>query len=111
MEIKQKRDGEKLTVQLTGRLDAVTAIQLDKEISKMLDGVEDLTMDFADLAYIASAGLRILLKLQKRMNIPQGNFKIINVKPDVREVLDMTGFSRLLTIEDTSAPKKLSFNF
>ena len=110
MEIKQKRDGEKLTVQLKGRLDAVTAIQLDKEILKVIDGVEDLTMDFADLAYIASAGLRILLKLQKRMNT-QGNFKIINVKPDVREVLDMTGFSRLLTIEDTSAPKKLSFNF
>ena len=110
MEIKQQRDGEKLTVQLTGRLDAVTAIQLDKEILKVIDGVEDLTMDFADLAYIASAGLRILLKLQKRMNT-QGNFKIINVKPDVREVLDMTGFSRLLTIEDTSAPKKLSFNF
>ena len=110
MEIKQKRDGEKLTVQLNGRLDAVTAIQLDKEILKVIDGVEDLTMDFADLAYIASAGLRILLKLQKRMNT-QGNFKIINVKPDVREVLDMTGFSRLLTIEDTSASKKLSFNF
>lgn len=110
MEIKQQRDGEKLTVQLKGRLDAVTAIQLDKEILKVIDGVEDLTMDFADLAYIASAGLRILLKLQKRMNT-QGNFKIINVKPDVREVLDMTGFSRLLTIEDTSAPKKLSFNF
>lgn len=110
MEIKQKREGEKLTVQLNGRLDAVTAIQLDKEISKVLDGVEDLTMDFANLAYIASAGLRILLKLQKRMNT-QGNFKIINVKPDVREVLDMTGFSRLLTIEETSAPKKLSFNF
>ncbi len=110
MEIKQQREGEKLNVQLKGRLDAVTAIQLDKEISKMLDGVEDLTMDLAKLDYIASAGLRILLKFQKRMNT-QGNFKIINVNRDVREVLDMTGFSRLLTIEDTSAPKKLSFNF
>ena len=76
----------------------------------MLDGVEDLTMDLAKLDYIASAGLRILLKFQKRMNT-QGNFKIINVNRDVREVLDMTGFSRLLTIEDTSAQKKLSFNF
>ena len=110
MEIKQQREGEKLNVQLKGRLDAVTAIQLDKEISKMLDGVEDLTMDLAKLDYIASAGLRILLKFQKRMNT-QGNFKIINVNRDVREVLDMTGFSRLLTIEDTSAQKKLSFNF
>ena len=110
MEIKQTREDERLTVQLNGRLDAVTAIQLDKEISKMLDGVEDLTLDLAKLDYIASAGLRILLKFQKRMNT-QGNFKIINVNRDVREVLDMTGFSRLLTIEDSAAPKKLSFNF
>lgn len=110
MEIQTTRDGEKLTVSLKGRLDASTAIQLDKEINKILDSVTNLTLDFANLNYIASAGLRILLKIQKRMNT-QGDFKIINVKREVREVLDMTGFSRLLTIEETDAPKKLSFNF
>lgn len=110
MEIKTARDGEKLTVQLKGRLNAVTAIQFDKEILKILDGVTNLILDFKNLDYIASAGLRILLKLQKRMNT-QGEMLIINVNSTVREVLEMTGFSRLLTIEETPAPKKLSFNF
>ena len=110
MEILKERSGERLTVALTGRLDAVTAIQFDKDISKSLDGVKNLTINLENLNYIASAGLRILLKLQKRMNT-QGDMKIINVKREVREVLDMTGFSRLLTIEEADAPKKLSFNF
>ena len=110
MEIQKNLDGNKLNVALTGRLDAVTAIQFDKDISKSLDGIKFLTIDFAKLDYIASAGLRILLKLQKKMN-NQGDMKIINVNRDVREVLDMTGFSRLLSIEEPAAPKKLSFNF
>ena len=110
MEIKKERNGEKLNVALIGRLDAVTAIQFDKDISKNLDGVKDLTIDLANLDYIASAGLRILLKLQKRMN-NQGYMQIKNVKREVREVLDMTGFSRLLSMEETPAPKKISFNF
>lgn len=110
MEIKTARDGGKLTVQLKGRLDAVTAIQFDKEILKILDGVTNLIIDLKNLDYIASAGLRILLKCQKRMNT-QGEMLIVNVNSTVREVLDMTGFSRLLTIEETPAPKKLSFNF
>lgn len=110
MEIQKNFDGNKLTVALTGRLDAVTAIQFDKDISKSLEGVKNLTIDLANLDYIASAGLRILLKLQKKMNT-QGDMQIKNVKREVREVLDMTGFSRLLSIEEPVAPKKLSFNF
>lgn len=110
MEIQKELDGDKLTVKLQGRLDAVTAIQFDKDIAKSLDGVKDLTIDFAELSYIASAGLRILLKLQKKM-YTQGDMKIININRDVREVLEMTGFSRLLTLEEQNAPKKLSFNF
>ncbi len=107
MTITKTLDGEKLTVALVGRLDAVTAIQFDKDISKSLDGVNNLIIDLANLEYIASAGLRILLKLQKNF---MGDMKIKNVRSEVRDVLDMTGFSRLLTIED-AASKKLSFNF
>ena len=110
MKINKKLEGDNLTVALDGRLDAVTAIELDKDISKSLDGVKKLTLDLAKLDYIASAGLRILLKLQKKMNI-QGDMQIKNVNRDVREVLDMTGFSRLLSIEEAPAPKKLSFDF
>jgi anti-sigma B factor antagonist len=110
MEIQKNFDGDKLTVALIGRLDAVTAIQFDKDIFKSLEGIKNLTIDLTNLDYIASAGLRILLKLQKKMNT-QGDMQIKNVKREVREVLDMTGFSRLLTIEESSSPKKLSFDF
>ena len=75
MEIQKKIEGDKLTVELKGRLDAVTAIEFDKDIAKNLDGVKNLILDLANLEYIASAGLRILLKLQKKMNT-QGDMKI-----------------------------------
>ncbi len=110
LEIKKISDGSKLTVALVGRLDAVTAIQFDKDLSKSLDGVKDLVIDLAELDYIASAGLRILLKMQKRMN-NQGNMYIKNVKREVREVLDMTGFSRLLSMEEEPNKKKLVIGF
>ena len=99
MEIKTERDGEKLTVTLIGKLDAVTAIELDKIMAKELDGVKNLTIDLKDLSYIASAGLRILLKTQKRMN-NQGYMFVKNIQREVRTVMDMTGFSRLLTLEE-----------
>lgn len=110
LEIKKISDGSKLTVALVGRLDAVTAIQFDKDLSKSLDGVKDLVIDLSELDYIASAGLRILLKMQKRMN-NQGNMYIKNVKREVREVLDMTGFSRLLSMEEEPNKKKLVIGF
>lgn len=99
MEIKTERDGEKLTVTLIGKLDAVTAIELDKFMAQALDGVKNLTIDLKDLTYIASAGLRIMLKTQKRMN-NQGYMFVKNIQRDVRTVMDMTGFSRLLTLEE-----------
>lgn len=109
MEIKTERDGEKLTVTLVGKLDAVTAIELDKTMAKELDGVKNLVIDLKDLSYIASAGLRILLKTQKRMN-NQGEMFIKNIQREVRTVMDMTGFSRLLTIEEEDRkPFSVSF--
>ena len=109
MEIKMDRDGDKLTVTLIGKLDAVTAIDLDKTMAKELDGVKNLTIDLKDLKYIASAGLRILLKTQKRMN-NQGYMLVKNIQRDVRTVMDMTGFSRLLTLEEEERkPFSVSF--
>ena len=95
MEIKKIRDGANLNVALVGRLDAVTAIELDKNLFAEISDVENLTVDLKNLDYIASAGLRILLKLKKRMD-NQGSMKVINLNRDVREVFDMTGFSDLL---------------
>lgn len=99
MEIKSERDGDKLTVMLNGRLDAVTAIKLDSFMAKELNGVKNLTIDLKNLSYMASAGLRILLKTQKRMN-NQGYMMVKNIQRDVRTVMDMTGFANLLTLEE-----------
>ncbi len=104
MEIKKSADGSVMTVYLNGRIDAVNALELDKEFSTLINGVEDLTLDLADLEYISSAGLRMLLKLQKRMDA-QGAMKILNIRENVREVLDMTGFSNFLTIAEDKKPK------
>lgn len=109
MEIRKIQDGSALTVYLSGRIDAVTALELDKNISSTLGNVTDLTIDLADLEYISSAGLRTLLKLQKRMD-KQGAMRIRNIRENVREVLDMTGFSGFLTIaEDKKTKFSVSF--
>ena len=109
MEIKKFSEGSALTVQIIGRLDAVTALELDKNLSASLGGVDDLTIDLAELEYISSAGLRTLLKMQKRMD-KQGAMRIKNVRENVREVLDMTGFANFLTIaEDKKSKFSVSF--
>ena len=110
MEIQKQIEGATLTVALIGRLDAVTSMDLDKELKASLTGVRELIFDLKALEYIASAGLRILLKYQKLMDKNGNEMKIKNVKVEVREVLDMTGFSDFLHIIDGKA-KKLSIEF
>ena len=110
MEINKKLENGTLTINLVGRLDAVTSIELDKELKTSLDGVKELIFDLIQLDYIASAGLRILLKYQKFMDKNGNEMKIKNVKDEVKEVLDMTGFSDFLHIIDSKA-KKLSLEF
>lgn len=99
MEIQKELQGNKLNISLIGRLDAVTASQLDKVIQTELTGIEELNFDFSKLTFVASAGLRILLVAQKRMN-KQGSMKIYHVNDDVMEVFEMTGFSNFLDIEN-----------
>lgn len=99
MEIKKEQIGDALKLTLIGRLDAVTAADLDKVVQNELTGVKDLTMDFQELVYVASAGLRVLLMAQKKMN-KQGVMTIIHVSDEVKDVFDMTGFLDFLNIED-----------
>jgi len=98
MEIKKEQSGSNLTVFLEGRLDATAAPEFDKEMNKSLEGVTNLVFDLSKLVYIASAGLRSLLVVQKRMK-KQGSMKLIHVSKDVHDVLEMTGFVDFLTIE------------
>ena len=98
MEVTKTLNGTTLTVNIVGRLDASNAQELTNELNASLGGVKELIFDFAGLKYVASAGLRVLLTAQKRMN-KQGSMKIRNVSDSVMEVLEMTGFSDLMNIE------------
>lgn len=98
MEIKQNKDGQKLTIALEGRLDTVTAPELEKVVNENLDGIIDLIFDFDKLDYVSSAGLRVLLSCQKTMQ-KQGKMKLINVCNEVNEVFELTAFNKILTIE------------
>ncbi len=97
MTINKNREGSKMTVALEGRLDTTTAPQLEGEIRGDLDGVTDLEFDFQNLAYISSAGLRVMLSAQKIMN-KQGNMTIRGVNEDIMDVFEVTGFVDLLHI-------------
>ena len=98
MTIDKQQQGDAMTLALTGRLDTVTAPDLDKELKESLEGVKELTLDFKDLEYISSAGLRVLLSAQKTMQ-KQGSMKVTGVKDIIMEIFDVTGFSDILTIE------------
>ena len=87
----------KAAFDLEGRLDTVTAPELEKELKDSLDGITELTMDFGKLEYISSAGLRVLLSAQKAMN-KQGEMKLMNVNETIMEIFEVTGFSDILTI-------------
>ncbi len=88
----------RLTVALEGRLDSETAPQLEQQLDAALEGVTILELDFAKLEYISSAGLRLLLATQKRMN-GQGEMVIKNVSKGIMEILEITGFNGILTFE------------
>ena len=97
MDITKNKDGGKLEIKVSGRLDTTTAPQLDGEIKESVDGVTELIFDLKDLEYISSAGLRVLLASQKTMN-KQGEMKVTAVSEPVMEIFEVTGFSEILTI-------------
>ena len=98
MTINKKEQGTEMEVALTGRLDTTTAPQLEAELKNSLSGVTALTLEFAELEYVSSAGLRVLLAAQKMMN-KQGSMVIRHVNETIMEVFEITGFSEILTIE------------
>ena len=87
-----------LTVTLEGRLDTTTAPELEQSLQESISDVSELVMDFEKLEYISSAGLRVLLSAQKIMN-RQGSMKVVHVNETIMEILEVTGFVDILTIE------------
>lgn len=98
MTVNYNREAEKLTVAIQGRLDTMTAPELEKNLGENLGGVTELVLDMTDLEYVSSAGLRVILKTQKLMfNV--GKMKLVGVNESVMEVFEITGFSEILNIE------------
>lgn len=98
MNIQKTVSGAALTVALEGRLDTTTAPKLEEKLLGSVDGITRLVFDVEKLEYISSAGLRVLLAMQKLMN-QQGEMVLQNVNEAVMEVFEVTGFSDILRIE------------
>ncbi len=98
MKIEKQQENEKMTVKVSGRLDTTTSPELEQELINSIDGIKELILDFGDLDYISSAGLRVVLAVQKIMNT-QGAMKVVNVSETIMEIFDITGFTEILTIE------------
>lgn len=98
MTITKTQNGSELTVVVEGRLDTMTAPELEKELNEVIEGVTALSFDLEKLDYVSSAGLRVLLSAQKKMN-KQGEMKLVHVNETIMEIFEVTGFSDILTIE------------
>ena len=98
LNIKKTIEDGKAEFVLEGRLDTITSPDLEKELKESLDEVKTLILDFANLEYISSAGLRVLLSAQKVMN-KQGEMKVININDTIHEIFEVTGFADILDIE------------
>lgn len=98
MNIQKTVTGTTLAVQLEGRLDTTTSPKLEEELRGSIDGMTSPMIDFEKLEYISSAGLRVLLSMQKIMN-KQGEMLLKNVSETIMEVFEVTGFSDILSIE------------
>ena len=94
---KQAEEG-RLCIFLEGRLDTITSPELEAELTESLEGVSELVLDLEQLDYISSAGLRVLLSAQKKMN-KQGTLKVLHVNDTVKEIFNVTGFTDILNIE------------
>ncbi|MDD3886547.1 MAG: STAS domain-containing protein [Victivallaceae bacterium] len=98
MEIQKARSGSTLTFTVIGRLDTTTAPQFETELKSSLEGVNEFDIDLNAVDYVSSAGLRVVLLAQKMMN-KQGSMVVKNVRPEVLEVFEMTGFTSILNIK------------
>ena len=98
MEISKKLEGTRLTVTLSGELNTVTAPELEASLSEDLKTIDEIVFDMEDLSYITSSGLRVLLVCQQELE-ERGGVTIRSASPVIREVIEVTGFDSILTLE------------
>jgi anti-anti-sigma factor len=104
MEIQTKKEASAIVVTITGRLDAVTAPEYEKKLNELIAAEETcFVVDFEQLNYISSAGLRALLATAKRLKVLGGHIRFANVKGTVKEVFDISGFGTIFQMDDSVA--------
>lgn len=99
MEIVKTNNNDEMIFALKGRLDTTTAPSLDVEVREAVQNTNKIVFDFAELEYLSSAGLRVILSTQKAIVAKNGSFIIKHVNDTIMDVFDMTGFTSILTIE------------
>lgn len=100
LQITKEEVGDSLTVHIKGDLNVKTSPYLEEELTKSIGGVKELVLDFAGVEYISSAGLRVLLAMEKTMRRQQGKMKLLHVNPAVKEIIRLAGFLQVMHIED-----------
>ena len=98
MKIDKTIENGKALFKLEGRLDSTTSPELEKELMEVIGDLTELVLDLEDLEYTSSAGMRVLLSAQRIMN-GQGSMKVINVRKEIMDIFEITGFNMILTIE------------
>ncbi len=98
MTLTKTTNGSKLTIAAEGRIDTTTAPELDQTIKESVDGADSLVLDLAEVSYISSAGLRVLLSAHKIMS-KKGGMTVTNASDDIMEIFEITGFSDILNIK------------
>ena len=97
MNVKTNKQNKSVTVLVSGRIDTQTAPDLLEHLKEAMQGAEELVLDLADVEYVSSAGLRVILFAQKTMN-SQGSTSVAHVNKDIMETFELTGFTDILTI-------------
>ncbi len=100
LQVNKEKNGDVLNVQIIGDLNIKTSPILEEELTKSIDGVKKLILDFTSVEYISSAGLRVLLAMEKAMRRQSGSMTIRNVNPAVKEIIRLAGFLQVMHIED-----------
>lgn len=97
MTVSKEVNGSEAILAIDGRVDTITSVQLESEIKECVDNVDKIILDFKDVDYISSAGLRVLLSTHKLLSA-KGGLHLINVQPSVADIFDVTGFCDILNI-------------
>lgn len=100
LQITKEKVGDKLTVQISGDLNVKTSPYLEEELNGSLGGMKELVLDFAGVEYISSAGLRVLLTMEKTMRRQNGQMKLLHVNSAVKEIIRLAGFLQVIHVEE-----------